>query len=91
MSALLTDVDLADAHGQYKFNFRHSAISRDDSRLSWIGAFLHDFERNGPSLSHVQTILQGRQRYKDYPDASVRERFTPQMKKLVAPTMRRSG
>jgi hypothetical protein len=25
------DVDLADIHGQHKFNFKHSAISRDDS------------------------------------------------------------
>ncbi|MGE5323195.1 MAG: B12-binding domain-containing radical SAM protein, partial [Actinomycetota bacterium] len=29
---LLTEVDLADVHGQYKFNFRHGAISRDDSK-----------------------------------------------------------
>ena len=27
----LIDVNLADIHGQYKFNFQHSAISRDQS------------------------------------------------------------
>ena len=27
----LLDVDLADIHGQHKFNFKHAAISRDDS------------------------------------------------------------
>ena len=27
---LLSDVDYADVHGQFKFNFKHAAISRDD-------------------------------------------------------------
>jgi B12 binding domain/Radical SAM superfamily len=80
---LLTDVDLADTHGQYKFNFRHAAISRDDSKRFLDWAFWRDFERNGPSLYRMcRTMLQGWQRYKDYPDPRVRERFTRQMKKL---------
>ena len=80
---LLTDVDLADIHGQYKFNFRHGAISRDDSKKFLDWAFWRDFECNGPSLYRMcQTILQGWQRYKDYPDPRVRERFTRQAKKL---------
>ena len=73
---MLTDIDFADIHGQYKFNFRHGAISRDDSKdfLDW--AFRRDFERNGPSLYRMcQTMLQGWRRYKDYPDPRVRERF----------------
>lgn len=34
---MLRDVDYADVHGQFKFNFRHAAISRDDSKrfLDW--------------------------------------------------------
>jgi radical SAM superfamily enzyme YgiQ (UPF0313 family) len=80
---LLTDVDLADIHGQYKFNFRHGAISRDDSKRFLDWAFRRDFERNGPSLYRMcQTMLQGWQRYKDYPDPRVRERFTRQVRKL---------
>jgi radical SAM superfamily enzyme YgiQ (UPF0313 family) len=80
---LLTDVDLADIHGQYKFNFRHVAISRDDSKRYLDWAFRRDFERNGPSLYRIcQTMLQGWQRYKDYPDPRVRERFTRQVSKL---------
>jgi radical SAM superfamily enzyme YgiQ (UPF0313 family) len=80
---LLTDVDLADIHGQYKFNFRHGAISRDDSKRFLDWAFWRDFERNGPSLYRMcQTMLQGWQRYKDYPDLRVRERFTREVKKL---------
>jgi hypothetical protein len=29
---MLEDVDLADIHGQFKFNFQHAAISRDQSK-----------------------------------------------------------
>jgi radical SAM superfamily enzyme YgiQ (UPF0313 family) len=80
---LLTDVDPADIHGQYKFNFRHAAISRDDSKRFLDWAFWRDFESNGPSLYRMcQTMLQGWQRYKDYPDPRVRERFTREAKKL---------
>ena len=43
-----TDVDLADIHGQFKFNFRHAAISRDESKALLDRAFRRDFERNGP-------------------------------------------
>ena len=45
---LLEGIDLADIHGQFKFNFEHAAISREDSKdfLDW--AFLRDFEKNGP-------------------------------------------
>ena len=82
---LLTDVDLADIHGQYKFNFWHGAISREDSKRFLDLAFRRDFERNGPSLYRMcQTMLQGWQRYKDHPDPRVRERFTRQVKKLSA-------
>ncbi len=80
---LLNDVDFADIHGQYKFNFRHGAISRDDSKKFLDWAFQRDFERNGPSLYRMcQTMLQGWRRYKDYPDPRVRERFARQMKNL---------
>ncbi len=80
---LLEDVDLADIHGQYKFNFRHAAISRDDSKRFLDWAFWRDFERNGPSLYRMcRTMLQGWRRYKDYPDPRVRERFAREMKKL---------
>jgi radical SAM superfamily enzyme YgiQ (UPF0313 family) len=80
---LLEDVDPADIHGQYKFNFRHAAISRDDSKRFLDWAFWRDFERNGPSLYRMcQTMLQGWKRYKDYPDPRVRERFAREMTKV---------
>jgi radical SAM superfamily enzyme YgiQ (UPF0313 family) len=80
---LLTDIDFADIHGQYKFNFEHAAISREDSKRFLDWAFWRDFESNGPSLYRMcQTMLLGWQRYKDYPDPRVRERFAREMKKL---------
>jgi radical SAM superfamily enzyme YgiQ (UPF0313 family) len=72
---LLEDVDLADIHGQYKFNFRHAAISRDDSKLLLDRAFQRDFERNGPSLYRLMRTMLGRWRaYRTDPDARVRSR-----------------
>jgi radical SAM superfamily enzyme YgiQ (UPF0313 family) len=81
---MLTDVEFADVHGQYKFNFRHAAISREDSKRFLDWAFWRDFERNGPSLYRLcQTMLLGWQRYKNHPDPRVRERFTRQVKKII--------
>ena len=80
---MLESIDLADIDGQFKFNFRHAAISRDDSQRFLDFAFGHDFERNGPSLYRMcQTMLKGWQRYRDYPDSRVRERFEREVVKL---------
>jgi radical SAM superfamily enzyme YgiQ (UPF0313 family) len=80
---MLEGIELADIHGQDKFNFRHAAISRDDSKRFLDWAFWRDFERNGPSLYRMcQTMLQGWQRYKNYPDLRVRERFERENVKL---------
>ena len=79
----LLDVDLADIHGQHKFNFQHAAISREDSKRLLDWAFLRDFEQNGPSLYRIcRTMLEGWKRYRDYPDPRVRERFAREMTKL---------
>ncbi len=80
---LLTDMDYADIHGQYKFNFQHHAIGREDSKRFLDWAFWRDFERNGPSLYRLcRTMLQGWRRYKDHPDPRIRERFSRQAQKL---------
>jgi radical SAM superfamily enzyme YgiQ (UPF0313 family) len=80
---MLEDVDLADIHGQFKFNFQHAAISREQSKhfLDW--AFQFDFDRNGPSLFRIsETIFQGWKRYRNSPDARVRERMRFEATKL---------
>jgi hypothetical protein len=79
----LLDGDLADIHGQWKFNFRHAAISRDDSKTWLDRAFRRDFERNGPSLFRiVRTTLEGWRRYGRHPDPRIRQRFAREAAKL---------
>jgi radical SAM superfamily enzyme YgiQ (UPF0313 family) len=80
---MLGGVDYADIHGQFKFNFKHSAISRDDSKRFLDWAFRRDFERNGPSIYRIcETMLRGWQRYKDSSDVRVRTRFANEILSL---------
>lgn len=80
---MLGGVDLADIHGQFKFNFKHAAISRDESKRFLDWAFQFDLERNGPSLFRIcETIFQGWKRYRDSADARVRERMAFEAIKL---------
>jgi len=72
----LLDVDLADIHGQHKFNFQHPAISRDASKEYLDHAFQRDFDVNGPSLFRIcKTTLEGWRRHRNHPDPRVRQRF----------------
>ncbi|HSL22565.1 MAG TPA: radical SAM protein [Vicinamibacterales bacterium] len=81
---LLDDVELPDIHGQYKFNFRHPHIARDDSKSILDWAFRRDYERNGPSLYRMmKTMLSGWRRYRDDPDPRVRERFKVEGRQLT--------
>jgi hypothetical protein len=82
---LLPDVDLADIHGQYRFNFRHAAITPAESK-SWLDwAFRLDFERNGPSLFRlIRTTVEGWRRYCDDLDPRVRARFGQERKDMAA-------
>ena len=70
---LLPEVDLADIHGQYQFNFQHKAITPAESK-SWLDwAFQLDFERNGPSLFRlIRTTAEGWRRYRDDLDPRIR-------------------
>jgi len=66
--AAARDTDYADIHGQYKFNWKHPHISRDESKELLDGAFRRDYERNGPSLYRLcRTTLEGWKRYRKYP------------------------
>jgi len=73
---MLEGMDLADMHGQYKFNFRHEHLGRDDSK-AWLDfAFEHDFAVNGPSLYRMmRTMYEGWKRYGRDADARVRARY----------------
>ena len=79
----LLDTDLADIHGQFGFNFQHSAISREESKKFLDWAFRRDFQRNGPSLFRIcRTTFKGWKRYKNHPDLRVRERFEREARSL---------
>jgi len=72
---MLNGIDLADIHGQFKFNFEHEHITREDSK-SWLDfAFQRDYEVNGPSLYRMmRTMYQGWKRYGQDSNARVRAR-----------------
>ncbi len=81
---LLQDVDLADIHGQFKFNFEHPAISREQSKTFLDRAFRLDYERNGPSLYRlIHNMLVGWRRYRHDPDARVRARVMTEARQLA--------
>ena len=80
---MLEGVELADIHGQHQFNFRHAAISREDSKKLLDGAFRRDFERNGPSLYRIcRTTWNGWKRYKNDADPRVRARYAWEARSL---------
>lgn len=80
---LLPEVDLADIHGQYKFNFKHAAIERDDSKRWLDFAFERDYEANGPSVYRMTATMLARwRRYRDDADARVRARVARDGAKL---------
>lgn len=65
----------ADAHGQYRFNYRHQHIKDGHEEKYILEAFWRDFKFNGPSLLRlIRMLLNGWQMYKDSP-GHMRERF----------------
>ncbi len=73
---LIPEVDDADTHGQFQFNFLHPHISREQSGEFLVRAFERDFRVNGPSILRIaRTLFHGFQRYKDHPDPRVRTRY----------------
>lgn len=80
---MLEDVDLADIHGQFKFNFRHAWIGRDQSQQFLDRAFARDYDVNGPSLYRLAAnMFRGWQRYRRDPDARVRARVAGEAAQL---------
>lgn len=65
----------ADAHGQYRFNYRHPHIRDGREEEFLLGAFRRDFEVNGPSLYRlIRTMLKGWQAHGNHPDERIRNR-----------------
>ena len=82
---LLSDMefDPADAHGQYRFNYRHPGIPAGQEENYLLEAFRRDFQVNGPSLARLTaTMLKGWHTYKNHPDARIRKRFAREVRPL---------
>lgn len=73
----------AEAHGQYRFNYRHRYIHDGREEEFLLRAFQRDFEVNGPSLGRlIRTMLTGWQRYKNSSDTRVRNRIAHEVRPL---------
>jgi radical SAM superfamily enzyme YgiQ (UPF0313 family) len=78
-----SEISAADAHGQYRFNYRHRYIHDGREEKYLLHAFERDFEKNGPSLARlIKTTLNGWQKYKNHPDKRIRKRFAVKVKVL---------
>ena len=65
----------ADAHGQYRFNYRHPHIPAGREEQYLLEAFRRDFAVNGPSLLRlIRVLLNGWQRYRNDPRPRIRKR-----------------
>jgi radical SAM superfamily enzyme YgiQ (UPF0313 family) len=72
-----TECPLADAHGQFRFNYRHPHIPPGMESDLVVRAFQRDFSVNGPSMLRVlRTTLAGWKRYRNDPDRRIRRRFS---------------
>ncbi len=78
-----TEFSPADAHGQFRFNWRHPLIQDGQEEPFLLNAFRRDFETNGPSLARlIRTLLTGWQHHRDHPEPRVRERFSREVAPL---------
>ena len=86
------DVDLADIHGQYKFNFRHAAhLPRRVEGVARLGVRAR-LRRNGPSLYRMmRTTFEGWKRYGRDGDARVRARVNAEADTSGTDTAPRCG
>jgi hypothetical protein len=70
-----TEFPIADAHGQYRFNYRHPHIRDGREEKYLLEAFGRDFAVNGPSLLRmIRVLLNGWWKYRDDPRPRVRKR-----------------
>lgn len=73
----------ADAHGQFRFSFRHPHIPAGLETEILARAFQRDFEVNGPSLVRiVRTTLAGYRRHRHHPEARIRARIRSEARGL---------
>ena len=73
----------ADAHGQYRFNYRHKNFCDGEEEHFLLKAFRRDFEINGPSLARLIAVtLRGWRRHQNHAERRVRDRFSREVSPL---------
>jgi hypothetical protein len=78
-----SDIELADVHGQYRFNYRHPHIKNGQETEFLLRAFCRDFEVNGPSVMRMmRTLMNGWMKYKNHPEARIRRRFEKEVEEM---------
>lgn len=71
-----SEFPVADAHGQYRFNYHHATIQASQEEAYLLDAFTRDFDINGPSLARlIKVQLAGWKKYKSTSDKRLYERF----------------
>lgn len=79
-----SEIDEADIHGQYRFNYDHPHIREGRETEYLLRAFQHEFEANGPSVMRMmRTVLNGWLKHKHHPEARIRRRYAAQVKKMA--------
>jgi radical SAM superfamily enzyme YgiQ (UPF0313 family) len=74
---------VADAHGQYRFSYRHKNFQNGEEGDYLLNAFRRDFEVNGPSLARmIGVTLKGWRSHHHHPQQRVRERFAREVLSL---------
>ena len=67
---------VADAHGQYRFNYAHQHFKNGAEEKYLLNAFEKDFAVNGPSLLRlIRVLLNGWLKYRDDPRPRVKKRI----------------
>jgi radical SAM superfamily enzyme YgiQ (UPF0313 family) len=78
-----SDIELADVHGQYRFNYRHPNIKNGEETELLLRARRRDFEVNGPSVMRImRTLMNGWMKYKNHPEARIRKRFAKEVEEM---------
>ena len=77
-------IEEADAHGQYRFNYRHPHIRDGQETEFLLRAFRRDFEVNGPSVIRMmRTLIGGWKKYKSHPEARIRKLYAMEVEKMA--------
>jgi radical SAM superfamily enzyme YgiQ (UPF0313 family) len=78
-----SEIEWADIHGQWRFNYRHPHIKEGQESEFLLRAFKRDFEMNGPSIVRMlSTLMNGWKKYKNHPEKRIRARFASEVEKM---------